>query len=408
MHSFCNFFSDSIIENINAEYGGLLYIERNNVEVNLYGIKDMNGITVTGEGGSLIDWICQSKNSDIDSDICGDLHIFNSKFDSFESNIITVDLSSDPSQIAFDLNVDTSNFTNNIGSVFNFNSQNENVANSLEPLLTTIQQRNMFVTIANSIFINNDNQMDEKGTIFTINSATVPNITISDSVYRNNTGYNGAIFYWHCSRIVHTAHDNYCGQISLQNSKFEQNKIAQNMDNNIDTARYGSIVYGSMSDSLYFNFMMEGNEFVQQEGNLMYFEALDPIDCTTFGNNTSGCTTTNSSSPFLSVNSNDTDPSDSITRNINGTVTNIISLSWIFIDDCKFTNNYDEQYAAEGSAAILKVAGLQDVFTTIDRSEFVGQRGGHGAVIFLMDYAPLISISNSVFNDNFGGSSVES
>ena len=36
-----------MIQNINTEYGGLLYIERNNVEVTLCGLQQMSDITVS-------------------------------------------------------------------------------------------------------------------------------------------------------------------------------------------------------------------------------------------------------------------------------------------------------------------------------------------------------------------------
>ena len=72
--------------------------------------------------------------------IYAELNVVSSIFDSFENNIFTIDLSLDPSQVAFNLNVQWSSFINNTnGSIFNFNHKND----ELGPLQDRIQQENM-------------------------------------------------------------------------------------------------------------------------------------------------------------------------------------------------------------------------------------------------------------------------
>ena len=405
------------MEDINADYGGLVYIERNNVAVTLSGMQDMNGITVSGDGGGIIDWICQSKKSEMDSDICGDLYILDSKFNLFESNIFTIDLSSDPSQVAFNLNVQHSSFmNNNNGSIFNFNHGND----ELGPLQDRIQQRNLFVTIEYSNFTNNGrtkgtvydtiytdplgwyqrpstDTYTQNGTIFTINSATVPNITIQESNFIDNAGHHGAIFYWYCSRYVQLIEDQKCGQISLQNSIFRGNDIAQYTGLSPPITRFGSIIYALINQRQYFSLLVQGCNFIEQGGNMMYFQAVDPIDPCTPSNGTLLGNNTNADCLNLNLNSNLN------SNNLNGTNSTLSSneVSWIYIEQCSFTNNTDEQYANNRPAAILNVKGQQDIFITIDNSAFVGQRS-HGAAILFMDYASLISITHSMFNDNAG------
>ncbi len=432
----------------------MIYIERNNVEVTLSGLQEISSITVSGDGGGLIDWVCQKKRKQSDSDLCGSLYILDATFDSFSNNIFTIDLSLDPSQVSFNLDVDSSSFTNINATIFNFNHKND----ELGPLQNSIRQRNMFVNIENSTFANNGRQkgyvkewiysyfqekyiiidtIDEwykqNGTIFTINSAAVPNITIQNSHFTDNAGRYGTIFYWYCARYVQASeYDDYCGQISLQNTTFTGNEIAQVTDAGTSYTRFGSIIYALINQRQDFNLHINDCKFIEQEGNMMYFKAVDPIDIlnpcllssngTIFGNNTflfgnntslfgnnTGCIPINGNSTSLfGNNSIINNGNGSISPYSHGAITNYdIPVSMIYIDNCTFINNTDKQSdtAQNGLAAILSVRELQMVFINIDNSTFIGSFCLKGAGIFGANYAPFINIHESIFNDSTGDAS---
>eukprot|EP01084_Bolivina_argentea_P000830 1528_1 len=142
-------FESCIMENIYAEYGAILYIERNNVEVTFSDV-DITNIKSSGSGsGAVVHWICQNKNNGIS--LCGDLYIDESDFYNLETNVFTIDLSMDPSEVYFILEVDTSYFSNINGVIFNFNHNNDSLAHTNK----RIQAQNAFINVKNSNFSNN-------------------------------------------------------------------------------------------------------------------------------------------------------------------------------------------------------------------------------------------------------------
>eukprot|EP01084_Bolivina_argentea_P035066 65020_1 len=110
---------------------------------------EMSNITYINGADVIMHWIRQKKRNGVD--LCGDLLIINSYFHNIETNIFTIDLLLDPSQIQFILDVDTSVFTDINGIIFNFNHNND----ILQPIYTRIQQQNTFINIKNSHFENN-------------------------------------------------------------------------------------------------------------------------------------------------------------------------------------------------------------------------------------------------------------
>eukprot|EP01083_Nonionella_stella_P178927 633657_1 len=221
-HEISIVFQNCIIENTAAEYGGILYIERNNVYVTFSECDVSHGIASGNGAGGMIHWICQPKQYDVD--LCGDVLIFASDIHSFDNNVFTIDLSLDPSQIQFNLDVDTATFTNINGTIFNFNHNDD----ALSPTGHRIQEQNVFINVVHSRFEENglnrapfqqwnyrsesyieQNGHTQNGTIFTINSWAVPNITIESSNFTDNAALFGTIFHWYCSRKVRWIKDNY-------------------------------------------------------------------------------------------------------------------------------------------------------------------------------------------------------
>eukprot|EP01084_Bolivina_argentea_P000831 1530_1 len=141
-------FESCVMNNVNAEYGAILHIERNNVEVTFSNLNVTN-ITSTADGsGAAVHWICQNKNG---TNLCGDLLIIESDFYILETNVFTIDLSMDPSEVYFILEVDTSYFDNIDGVIFNFNHNNDSLAHTNK----RIQAQNAFINVKNSNFSNN-------------------------------------------------------------------------------------------------------------------------------------------------------------------------------------------------------------------------------------------------------------
>ena len=429
-----------MFENNTAEYGGLMYIERNNVNV-AFSTVDASDITTTADGSAaIIHWICQAKSTLIedDSDLCGELLIFDSDFDSSDSNIFTIDLSADPSEIAFNLDVDSSTFTNINGTIFNFNHNND----ELEPSDTRIQEKNAFINIKNSSFNNNGKERDDleelyyksgdpgkwvyytpigeeywvyinSGTIFTINSITVPNITIQDSNFTNNAGSSGAIFNWYCSRDIQwISKDSYCGSIMLQNSRFEKNEIQQLRDHTQLGGRYiqrnGSLINGIIHPYMAFDLFIQECTFIEQQGNVITFQeasvpTIDPCwllsNGTYLSSNYSDCSYNSSYATY----SNSSDFSNSTTSIIFDT--DLLEASMINIKDSQFINCSDEQDLSSDAgynSGIIDIIGLDMVYTYMENTDFIGNQVKSGSAIFSADYAPFIEIKDSYFSQNAG------
>eukprot|EP01083_Nonionella_stella_P276819 940947_1 len=197
-------FEDCLLMDNTAQYGGILYIERNNVYVTLENVEIDHSIATKG---GVIHWICQEKTNSID--LCGDLYTTHTTVINIDSNIFHIDLSLDPSEIQFILDIDTCTFTNIDGTIFNFNHNND----LLSPSGRRIQEQNTFINVIHSTFEdnghktgtitqwntfpdrNNDykpfgfqqmpNQLTTNGTIFTINAVSVPNPNIYLSYVSN-------------------------------------------------------------------------------------------------------------------------------------------------------------------------------------------------------------------------------
>eukprot|EP01083_Nonionella_stella_P178926 633653_1 len=401
-HEISIVFQNCIIENTAAEYGGILYIERNNVYVTFSECDVSHGIASGNGAGGMIHWICQPKQYDVD--LCGDVLIFASDIHSFDNNVFTIDLSLDPSQIQFNLDVDTATFTNINGTIFNFNHNDD----ALSPTGHRIQEQNVFINVVHSRFEENglnrapfqqwnyrsesyieQNGHTQNGTIFTINSWAVPNITIESSNFTDNAALFGTIFHWYCSRKVRWIKDNYCGSIALQNSVFRRNKL----DQNEYFARYGSLLYGQIHSNMQFNLLIDRSQFIEHVGHLIYLEkstvAIPDVNPNEFWN------------VF-----NYTFPSNySIASNMSTNLTSSISflelessISMIYVENSRFIGNEDMTQTDVGVICTLK--GLPMVYTFISESSFEENVCTSGSAVFSAEYSPMIRVSHSNFTGN--------
>eukprot|EP01083_Nonionella_stella_P302243 1041344_1 len=375
-------FDNCIITNTTAQYGGILYVERNNVFATLSEC-DIYDIAATATGsGAIMHWICQSNDNEVD--LCGDVFIFASNMTRSQHNLFTIDLSMDPAQTQFVFNVNASVFTHINGIIFNLNHNDD----ALGPSGVRIQHENAFIHIIESRFEDNGlrkgtiqqwnhygksyyampDQYTQNGTIFTIASWTVPNITIEGSHWTNNAALFGTIFHWYCWRNVRWMKDNHCGSIVLQNSTFNQNEIGQNTY----FARYGSLMYAQIRDNMQFNLAIVGSKFIQHIGNLIYLEE----STADYSHYTDG--------------------------NMSNYTTNIeSSISVILVEDSQFIGCKD--VISDGTSnfgAIFTIKGLSMVCAHLSHSLFEGNECRSGASVFLADYAPILHVSHSNFTNN--------
>eukprot|EP01083_Nonionella_stella_P059185 154874_1 len=379
-------FEDCLLMDNTAQYGGILYIERNNVYVTLENVEIDHSIATKG---GVIHWICQEKKSAID--LCGDLYATHTTITNIDADIFHIDLSLDPSEIQFILDVDTSTFTNINGTIFNLNHNNE----LLSPTGRRIQEQNTFISIMHSTFRDNGHKtgtitqwnrklgnylqwpgsLTTNGTIFKINAESVPNITIDNTTFINNAALHGTIVYWYCSRAMRWVKDNYCGSIALTNSVFDGNFVPTTDY----FARYGSLIYGQIHPFMEFNLMIDNCTFTHHLGNMIYLEQTTlPIpQYIEYANSSSN---------------------SSIIGNVSDYA---VAISMVYIEHSQFMNCTDYQnHHPHEVGTVLTIKGLEMVFHYIAYSSFEENEGKIGSSVLLADYAPILNITHSEFKHN--------
>eukprot|EP01083_Nonionella_stella_P004539 13152_1 len=322
-----------------AQDVSILYVERNNVYAT-FSACDISG--------SIMHWICQQNDNGVD--LCGDVFIFESTITQMTQshhNLFSIDLSMDPAQTQFALNVTASVFTNINGVIFNFN-HNDDV---LGPSSVRIQEENAFIHILGSRF-------EDNGPIFMINSWAVPFVTIEDSSFSNNAALSGSIIHWYCSRKMRwISKENHCGSIVFDNSTFDNN--------------YGSFVHAQIRDDMQFNLAIVGSTFMEHTGNIAYLEESTaiPYYYEYTDGNTSGI---------------DIEP----------------SISVILVDNSQFINCICANDDTSDLGTIFTIKGLSMVGTQLLYSSFEGNECTPGASVLVADYAPLIDVSYCNFTHN--------
>eukprot|EP01084_Bolivina_argentea_P022484 41787_1 len=370
------------IQNVLAENGVILFIERNNVHVTFSDVNITN--TASTNNGSVVHWICQQNVDNSGTDLCGNLLITSSYFYNIETNIFTIDLSLDPAYIHFILDVNTSKFTDINGTIFNFNHNDD----KLEPFDIRVQQQNTFINVHNSHFEGNGLKMDnvsiwnhyrneytnesisyiQNGTIFTFNSVTVPNIIIQNSNFTHNAALYGAIFYIHCSRSIQSIKDTHCGSILLQQNLFYNNRIGGTQYDVTPYTTFGSLIYAQIHQNMEFSIGIEDCDFMQHHGNLIYLQE----------------------SEYVYENANDLLFNTSV-FNEDGYL--------VFIERCYFSDNTDSQLDAN-IGTILTHIGLKMIDVFISNSLFENNVCKSGSPVFLSDYATTLHINSSNFTGN--------
>ena len=128
-------YSDCHIGNNTAErYGGLLFIERNNVKIDFINTQITDN--QANKHGSIIYWLCQINtnryHSNLNTSLCGELYIFESSIKLLHAatqNAFQIDLSADPNSLYFRLHIEDSSFSTSPnrnmpagGTIFDFNN----------------------------------------------------------------------------------------------------------------------------------------------------------------------------------------------------------------------------------------------------------------------------------------------
>eukprot|EP01084_Bolivina_argentea_P319058 553416_1 len=393
-------FSDSNIYRNSVPYDGLFSIKHNNIFVEFISISIHNNTELDNDIKGIIYWECQKKINDND-EICGSLIIYDqSTITDFENSIFTIDLSIQPNEIYFNIEIVSTTFENINGPIFNFNP-----LNSMTHYNHRILQENMFINITNSTF-NNNGDIHTDGTIFIINSMTVPRIRIYDTTFSDNTAQNGVIFYWYCSRAIKSyPKDVHCGDIILNNNIFNHNQIRPYEPRAYNYA--GSLLFLKMDTEFQFDFQIEHCNITNHVGPVIYVK-------------NDNVKSNNEFTVDINIDDNSTLFSNQSVYD-NTILSDELFASTLIIERCNFIDNI---YFAEGDvppgsgvSTIISIKGMNyesfknieygGVIVSIKDSHIKGTKGGRpsgnanqNGIILTADYMPRIDIDSSTFVSN--------